>query len=253
MKLAYPDPFRAARRLRSRRKMRGFTLFEVALALFVISMLLGIFLVPLTTQVNQRKILETQESLAEIAEALLGFAVAKGNLPCPAISATNGLEDRTGGVCTGGKRQGFIPWATLGVTKLDAWGNIFRYGVVPAFASSSSPFTLSTAPDMEIQTRVGGGALTNLTNANTVTAIVLSHGENGYGASNNQGVAHGLPAGWPAANADENTNAVTTTTFVSRPTQKAGAAGTGGEFDDVSAWLPRVVLTNRMVAAGKLP
>jgi hypothetical protein len=216
-------------------------------------MLLGVFLVPLTTQVSQRKAGETQESLAEIVEALLGFAAANGYLPCPAISATNGLEDRTGGVCTGGKRQGFVPWATLGVPKLDAWGNVFRYGVVPAFASSSSPFTLSTAPDMEVQTRVAGGALTNLTNANTVTAIVLSHGENGYGASNNQGVAHGLPAGWPAANADENTNAVTTTTFVSRPTQRAGAAGTGGEFDDVSAWVPRMVLTNRMVAAGKLP
>src|SRR4029078_12181443 len=114
----------------------------------------------------------------ETREALLGFALSKGYLPCPAISETNGAEDRTGGTCTGGKRSGFIPWETLGVAKLDAWGRILRYSVTMNFALSTSPFSLSTSPDITIQTRSSSGVLTNLTNASTVVAVVLSLGMN---------------------------------------------------------------------------
>ena len=222
----------------------------VAIASFL---LYGGLLMPLQARVEQRQIRDTQKLLEEIKEALTGFAIANGYLPCPAISATNGQEDRTAGVCTGGKRQGFIPWATLGVSKLDAWGNIYSYSVTPAYTSSVSLFTLATPPDITIQTRSAAGTLTNLTNANTVTAVVLSHGKNAYGASNDQGVAQGLPVGWPAGNTDENANANGTITFVSRVPQGAGAGGVGGEYDDIVAWLPRSALMNRMVAAGKLP
>ena len=75
---------------------RGFTLVEIAVALFIVTLVLGSILVPLTSQVEQRQISDTRKTLEEIKEALMGFAVANGYLPCPAISATNGLEDRTG-------------------------------------------------------------------------------------------------------------------------------------------------------------
>ena len=102
-------------------------------------------------------------------------------------------------------------------------------------------------------TRNSAGALTNLTNSNTVVAVVISLGKNGYGATDVQGAAAALPLGWPANNTDENTNASGTATFVSRAEQSAGATGTGGEFDDIVVWLPQYILLNRMVAAGKLP
>jgi type II secretory pathway pseudopilin PulG len=245
-------PFNSS--VNSSERVRGFTLVELAIALFVVVLVLGGILVPLTTQANQRKVSDTQRSLDETNEALTGFAIANGYLPCPAISATDGQEDRTAGVCTAGKRQGFIPWTTLGVSKLDAWGNIFRYSVTPGYTSSAAPFTLGTAPDITIQTRTADGtALTNLTNANTVTAVVLSHANNAYGATNSQGVVQALPAGWPASNSDENTNSTGTTIFVSRAPQREGASGLGGEFDDIVAWLPRFSLVNRMVSGGKLP
>jgi len=233
---------------------RGVTLIELALAIFIIGLVLGGILVPLTTQVNQRNVSVTQKGLTEIHEALTGYAIAKGYMPCPAVSATNGLEDRTGGECNGGKRQGFIPWVTLGITKLDAWGNIYRYSVTPAYSSGAAPFAINTAPDITIRTRTADGTtLTNLTNVNTVVAIVISHGANGFGASNNQGVIQALPDDWPANNIDENLNATGTTTFVSRAAQGTGAGGAGGEFDDIVAWLPKFTLVNRMIAAGKLP
>src|SRR4029078_3924100 len=101
----------------------------------------------------------------ETREALLGFALSKGYLPCPAVSATNGAEDRTGGTCTGGKRSRFAPWETLGGAKLDAWGRILGYSVDSDFPSSASPFTLSMlpgaspGPDITIRTRDSSGAL----------------------------------------------------------------------------------------------
>ena len=228
----------------------GFTLIELAVTMFIIALLLGSILVPLATQVEQRQISETQKKQEDIKDALTGYAVANGYLPCPAISASNGLEDRTAGVCTG-NRQGFLQWETLGVSKLDAWGRIYRYSVTLAFASSTTPFTLSTAADITIQTRDTAGALATL--SSNVPVVVLSQGKNGYGSIDNQGTAQALPSDWPASNTDENTNASGSTTFVSRTAQAANTTGTGGEFDDLLVWQSRYVLLNRMVAAGKLP
>src|SRR5687767_8707088 len=70
-------------RTRVRQIPRGFTLVEIAIAIFIIMLLLGSILVPLTTQVEQRQVSETQKMLKDIKEALISHAVAKGYLPCP--------------------------------------------------------------------------------------------------------------------------------------------------------------------------
>ena len=51
-------------------RSRGFTLIELAVALFIIALLLGSILVPLATQVEQRQISETQKTMEEIRDAL---------------------------------------------------------------------------------------------------------------------------------------------------------------------------------------
>jgi prepilin-type N-terminal cleavage/methylation domain-containing protein len=230
------------------KETRGFTLVEMAIVLVILGLLLAGLLMPLSAQVDQRKISETQKAMDEIRDALIGFAVANGRLPCPAISAGNGQEDVTGGVCTGGKRVGFIPWATLGVSKLDAWGHIFRYSVTPAFASAA-PFTLTTPRDITIQTRDAAGALVNLSNAGDIPAVVVSHGKNGFGSFSDNGTAQ---APVPAANVDEAANGGSGTGFVSRVQADNPAAG-GGAFDDMVAWVSPNTLFNRMVSAGRLP
>lgn len=58
----------------------GFTLIELAVALVVVTLILGGLLVPLNTQLEQRKSSDTQKSLDEIKEALIGFAVANGSV-----------------------------------------------------------------------------------------------------------------------------------------------------------------------------
>lgn len=229
---------------------RGFTLVEMAIGMLVIALLIGSILVPLQTQVEQRKVSETEKALSEIKEALMGYALTQGNLPCPAVSAADGSEDRTAGVCTGGKRQGFIPWATLGAPKLDSWGRIYRYSVTPAFANSGTKFTLATPRDILIQTRDGAGAVVPLSNANDIPAVAYSFGKNGYWGNMENGSAIGDVS---LANADEDVNGNGTgQVFFSRTTtQNTGADG--GEFDDLVAWLSPSVLFSRMVAAGRLP
>lgn len=240
----------------------GFTLIELAVALVVVTLILGGLLVPLNTQVEQRKISDTQKSLDEIKEALIGFAVAYGHLPCPATSATglaSGLEGpRTGGICT--PRTGFVPWATLGTSKLDAWGNIFGYRVSDNYSSAVSPITFTSSADMTILTKDGTGAIAFLSNVNGTPAVVMSYGRNGYGSVNDRGIAQALPANWPANNADENSNATRLSAdppiragFVSRAPQAESASGAGGEFDDIVVWISPSILFNRMVAAGRLP
>ena len=126
-------------------KPSGFTLVEMAIVLVIIGLLLGGMLMPLSAQMDQRRNSETQKALDEINQALIGFAVANGRFPRPATSATNGAERTT--CATEAECAGFIPWATLGVSKLDSWGKIIRYSVTLAFAgdvSGTTPFTLTS-------------------------------------------------------------------------------------------------------------
>src|SRR5690242_127354 len=103
----------------------GFTLIELAVSLFIITLVLGGMLIPLTTQVEQRKITDTRKSLDEIREALIGFAVLYGRLPCPdtdtdPTAAGYGEEETS---CSGAPTvEGYLPWKTLGVTPMDAFG-----------------------------------------------------------------------------------------------------------------------------------
>ena len=229
---------------------KGFSLVEMAIVLVIVGLLVGGLLTPLGMQMEQRKIGDTQKALDDIKEALTGFALRNGYLPCPAISAANGLEDRTDSNCSGARRQGYLPWATLGVAKLDAWNHVFRYSVTPAFSNSQVLFTLATARDISILTRDGGGNLGAASAPNDIPAVVMSHGKNGFFGSSDLGIA---VAALSASNVDEQQNANPAgNRFISR-TASDNRAGPGGEFDDMVTWISPNILYNRMVAAQKLP
>jgi type II secretory pathway pseudopilin PulG len=234
----------------------GFSLIEMAVVLLLVTLLLGSILIPLSSQVDQRRVTDTEKELEAIKEALIGFAIANRYLPCPAVSSANGVEDRTGTACTGGKRVGFLPWVTLGVQGYDSWGNRYRYSVTPAFSVSdpNNLFALNQVTDatwITIQGRDSTGAVINLTASNSVPVALLSHGKNGYGATSETGVARALPGTWTNT-LDEYNNANNSTTFWSRA-RTENTAATGGEFDDLVVWISPSILFSRMVAAGQLP
>ncbi len=247
----------------------GFTLVEMAIVLFIVTILLGGLLPTLSGQVEQRQNNETRKQLDEIKEALIGYAVANGRLPCPAsITPTNsyGAENPIGGGNCSNFYNGFVPAATLGISGannqglvLDAWGNPIRYAV--SKWSSSTPimnnvFTtvsgISTvgisnlSPNLQVCSTATGisgsscGGTTSLT-PNGVPAVIYSTGKNGgYGGTGTDEAEN------PNPNSTSN-NPV----FVSHLPSPSSAPN--GEFDDTVIWLSTNVLINRMVAAGKLP
>lgn len=235
----------------------GFTLIELAVAIFVIALLLGSLLVPLSTQVEQKQISDTQKTLEEIKEALVGFAAVNGYLPCPDTD-NDGLEEVSAtGSCSvvSGSTPNFfsmgnVPWASLGVANADVWGNRFRYIVLAPFAQRppATPFSLNTASNAGLRVCLVAACTPSAqVLTSTAVAVILSHGKNGYGAINSiSGLQNPL-----ASSADEQENYDVDRDTVSRSRTDATAAA--GEFDDIVTWLSKYILFNRMVTAGKLP
>lgn len=244
----------------------GFSLLELSIVLVIVALLLGGLMVPLTAQHESRARLETAKTLNEVRDALFGFAVVNGYLPCPAKSASDGNEDRAvGGTCN--KQFGLVPWTTLAIgSGTDAWGRLLGYSVTDSFANSSSRFTLGSKGKISVTTRDGNGNLILLSNKDDVPAVVLSFGKNGHWANlpgssivladselanpdeDINGGQNDLSRGNPTYNSQ--TYADRGHLFVSRST---GGDPKGGEFDDLLAWLSPGILMNRMVAAGRLP
>jgi len=245
--------------LLSNRK-EGFTLVEIAIVLLIVGLLLGGLLPTISVQIERQRTSDTTKQLNEIKEALIGFAITNGRLPCPASTTSNGAEDPAGGGNCASFLDGFVPAATLGLTgtdssgyAIDAWGNRIRYaatswdnaspavtdvytttsGMKTATISNLSPDLLVCSTSTGISgTSCNGNSLTS----NGVPAIIFSTGKNGAtgGAGNDE-----------AANLDGNR------TFVSHV--PAPSSATNGEFDDLVTWISPNVLVNRMVAAGQLP
>jgi prepilin-type N-terminal cleavage/methylation domain-containing protein len=259
-------------RTRARQIPRGFTLVEMAIAVFIIALLLGSILVPLTTQVEQRQVRETQKMLEDIKMALIGHAIAKGYLPCPDKTSgantppndapNDGVEDFSGANCVAGiisgagalqRAVGNVPWATLGLGISDPWGNRFRYVVDIEFTNRSTLFNFSSSADLCVGS-TAAACVTPYTaprlTAGTpgpdgAVAVIISHGKNGRSAINSSGATN------VAATSPDELDNVGGPGYTSRPITPVGS--TAGEFDDIVTWLGKFTLFNRMVAADKLP
>ncbi|MEY3202064.1 MAG: hypothetical protein RIR70_1614 [Pseudomonadota bacterium] len=228
-------------------KSQGFSLIELVIVLAVVGVLMGGLIMPLSAQIDARNLTDTQKTLSEAKEALIGYAAANGRLPCPATATSNGLESPDGGgVCTNAY-SGFLPAATLGLTvtdnqgfALDAWGNRLRYAVTPW---KTSLYTTVNAlknnwplSDSRVLLTLSSTAANgNIKLADNAIAVIFSVGKN---KSN--------PAGL-----DESHNLNNDAIFISH--EATSEASPGGEFDDVVTWLAEPIFFNRLISAGRLP
>jgi len=157
---------------RVRSRQHGFTLAEVAIVTVIIALLIGGTVLTFSAQNDAREIADTQRALDQAREAIMGFALRNGRLPCPAPGggvaverfcvepAPNGppaactpiLTVQTHGRCS--NPNGFVPGATLGIGPietnpaspnfgllLDSWLQPIRYRVTEADAPAPSPPT----------------------------------------------------------------------------------------------------------------
>lgn len=112
-------------------RLAGFSLLELAIVLFVVALLLGGMVLPLSAQRDQQQHNTTRKTMEEVRDALLGFAAANGRVPCPAVSPLS-VEAPAGGHCT--TASGYVPGPTLGVLADDAWGRPLHYAVATSYA-----------------------------------------------------------------------------------------------------------------------
>jgi prepilin-type N-terminal cleavage/methylation domain-containing protein len=204
----------------------GFTLVEMAIVLVIVGLMLGGLMMSLSQTRESTNRSEASTQLAEIEEALYGFAQDKGYLPNP-VNAS-GVEITAGSP----ERHGFIPASVLGLKGarngngllIDPWNNPLRYSVNTVFAKPSL-ITMAAVGTMEIRDASGGAII-----APAIPAVVLTEGKN-----------------WAtSASADEAENRDGDSAFVS-----AGYSETN--FDDILIWLSGNILRSRLIAAGKLP
>ena len=265
----------------------GFTLIELAMVLFIVSLLIGGLLMPLTAQNEIRGRQETDKALANIREALIGFAVVNGRLPCPApaalasqpapqtgvgleattaaagttsttgpcgcTTATSGIASAGGTACndtTPGGVTGVLPWASLGVPETDAWGNRYTYRVTTRFARQASAQT-------------DFGACTPTTNPTAAAFALCSAGDMSVLTSTGgNAIASAVPA--IVISHGKNTlgaylpNGTVIAGVVAGSDEAENANGDAnfvsrGSIDDQLIWIPTSILMGRMLAAGKLP
>jgi prepilin-type N-terminal cleavage/methylation domain-containing protein len=217
----------------------GFSLVELAVVLVIVALLTSGLLLGISAQRNAAENIDAQRQLETINDALTGFALTHGRLPCPALpnlvntDANAGLEN-----CA--QQHGVLPWATLGLPETDPWGNRFTYYASSSFtgavqAGALASFTLDTTGNANI--KASSGSAGNI--ASDLPAVVVSHGSRGAGAWQPSG------AQWTGAAGDELENADADLTFI--------AGQPSNSFDDLLTWVIPSVLKSKMVAAGRLP
>lgn len=233
----------------------GFSLVELAIVLVIVALLTSGLLVGLSSQRNLAENKDAQHQQEIILEALLGFAISSGRLPCPAdpaLATASGAGSEelqcTPADCSTNDRickfeHGVIPWRSLGIQETDPWGSRFTYFVGREYANPITQtekdngirtrFTLDTVGRANIQDDSGVAV------ASDIPAVIVSHGNRSAGGYQSSGLQIADASGDEAKNADANL------TFVAHTPNDS--------FDDLVTWIIPTILKSRLVAVGKLP
>lgn len=234
----------------------GFSLIELAIVLVIVTILIGGLAVPLSAQIEARRIAETRKIMEEAKEAILGYAMthpatplSSRHLPCPDTDG-DGTENRTGDDCSSFSltiSSGFLPWVDLGVAPQDAWGNRLRYAVVKTWADKTTGFSTSSIPnDPLVICSTNTCAADTPDVANNLAVVLVSHGPNGWGAQNVNNPPLTLLA--PPSGPDEVANLDVDRKYVTHSPTEANA--TAGEFDDLLVSIPFNQLIARVCPTG---
>ncbi len=222
--------------------LAGFTLIELTIVMVIFGLMLTGMLIPLQTQMEQRKLQQTRADLLEIKEALIGFAMMRGRLPCPSYMTDptdpNFGVEHANCMTIATANDGYLPWKTLGVPEKDAWGRTqgtaadkmpgyWRYRVDKNFVGAEGKLiSLNTAFSSDALEIKNSAGLSLTTDAEKPVAIIYSTGKNltADGKNADYEAHHGIYQ-----------NDVPST-----------------HFDDILLWISRPLLMNRMMLAGKL-
>lgn len=222
--------------------IHGFTLVELTIVLLIIALLLGGLLLPLSAQQDMKNQVNAEKQLAEIKEALVGYAIINGKFPCPmdhtaGILITAPAYGKAGTYPADCAKEGVLPWKDLGVQEVDSWGQkrsvdsdsyrgYWKYRVHPNFGAAFTASTAANATPINIgrpdSTTLPPPVLLHTTDEPPVL-VVYSTGPNMTANGRNFTVD-----------------------------QHYDASDRTQTFDDIVLWISRPGLFSRLAAAGKL-
>ncbi len=256
----------------------GFALVDVSIAMLIGSTVLGgvVGLSSMRMTANQER--SAHVAIDDARQALVGYAQIHRRLPCPADPRLPSTHPRAGqegarrdGACEFGY-FGVLPWTTLGLPELDAWGSRLTYRVAADFAdgadqcgakplsdvtdclrlAQASPGHSASTNSLVVREDRGTGSSGTELIAHGLAAIVVSHGSNGRFAYSNSGQQRtGTGGRYEANNADPRS-----VTFYAVPADRSLAncrdtsSRTDCAHDDLLGWLSRAQITTAMVRAG---
>jgi len=253
----------------------GFTLLEMAIVLVILAALLSYTFMPLRAQLETANIKEARGKLVEVEQALYGFAIANGRLPCPTLPGQGGLSQPQppGAACS--SSIGFVPSVSLGLKGeincdgllLDPWGRPYRYSVTDSDADGdgNDDFVVSNqlrdanvgitnaTPDLRICHNLdaactGGTAAADII-ADNVVAVIFSMGTNSRGnsATENENAGEG---GTLASSCGLSAYPIGNDRFYYAAQRREIA---GDEFDDNLIWISPSILYGKLLQAGQIP
>lgn len=225
----------------------GFSLIELSIVLLVLGLILTSTITGLSDLVWRARYAQAKKDLALAQEALIGYVISRGGLPCPDTDGYQGNPGTPDGEANsdgaGGcdDENGYLPWVDLGLKARDPWGGLYLYRIdtdyakPPPVVDQLVTFDLTeTDGNIEVLDSSGGSPV-----ANNIVAIFFSVGPNGYMAVGS------------SPSVDENENLDNDISFVDKAYVPAGVSA--AEFDDIMHWLSSFILKSKMVEAERLP
>jgi prepilin-type N-terminal cleavage/methylation domain-containing protein len=174
---------------------RAFTLVELSVVLIIIGLMAGLVL-SVGKPDSGACYTKTKQQLGTIEAELDRFARANSRLPAPALAGQGSNNPAFGTETASGNASvtvgsdavlvGMLPHASLGLDSSfasDCWGNRLTYAVTRSLTSSNASTGFpNPANNGQITIRSGaGGTVTTL--ASDMAYAVVSHGEDGFGAT----------------------------------------------------------------------
>jgi len=178
-------------------KQSGFTLVEIAIVILIASLMVTGVVSIASTQMEKGRYESTLQKQIALKKSILTFLSRNRRLPCPAVAtlaqgaANYGIEAATPGTClattqfiAGVNRnaRGVIPWISLGIDDemaLDGYGRRFTYQVLLSQTAVNAASGTGLIGNINLLDGAGGVSINPLDPA---AAVILSHGNNGYGA-----------------------------------------------------------------------
>lgn len=226
---------------------RGFTLIELAVALVIISIMTGSLLGSMRVYLEQRDVQQTEKQLEQVLDALYGYTLVHGNLPCPSTesdpnASDYGAEDprNASGDCPALASDGILPWKTLGLAQpydswgaprtdaLSPWDGYLRYRVAVEFSDSTAPIRLDTEQSaiafLRIRNETDTADLTDIKGRPPQAPVAIVYSTGPDRTPNGRNAAYDL----------------------------IYQGGTRTEqFDDITLWMARPTLLAKLVSAGQ--